>query len=203
MKLVESISDEIVPKILVENKINENVAETAKKRKLSNDTCLSDEIQNENQVKKKKINKWSNKEILCLVYLVNRVGRLWVDILSSYEQYFENRTAQDLCNKYVKLERDPLVLDQFKRDAELLLKDEIKEFSKKTVTGKYDKWEDDEVVCLIRGVNMYGRNWVSILNEYKNKFKKHRDTKGLHSKYKYLENNQDSFDYFKKMAGIE
>jgi hypothetical protein len=25
----------------------------------------------------------------------------------------------------------------------------------------------------------------------------------LHSKYKYLENNQDSFEYFKKMAGIE
>ena len=184
-----------------ENEISKN-ENADRKRKLSNDTCSSDELneQKENQVKKKKMNRWSSKETLYLVYLVHKVGRSWVEILSNYEKYFENRTAQDLCNKYVKLEKDTLLLEQLRKKGEILLKDEIKELAKKTIN--YGKWDDDEVICLIKGVELFGRNWNFILNEYKNKFKQHRECKGLHSKYKCLENNKESLEYFKKLAGI-
>ena len=187
--------------------------ESAKKRKNTetfnssndelNNSLALDEKRKENEMsfrKKKKVNKWSTKETLYLVYFVHLMGRSWVEIFLKYEKYFENRTAQDLCNKYVKLEKDVVLLEEYKEQAELLLGDEI-EISEKKLT-KYDKWDDDEVTSLLQGVEKYGRNWVCILEVYKNNFKKHRDAKGLHSKYKSLEKNRESFLSFKRKAGI-
>ena len=169
----------------------------------SNNSFSLHERRKENEMSfrmKKRVNKWSTNEVLHLVYFVQLMGRSWVEIFLKYEKYFENRTAQDLCNKYVKLEKDGVLLQQYKEQAELLLIDEI-EINEKKLT-KYDKWDDDEVTSLLQGVEKYGRNWVCILGIYKNNFKKHRDAKGLHNKYRSLEQNRENFLKFKKKAGI-
>ena len=178
-----------------------------KKRKTEEELSIShqkkcessdDEDEKENGIQQHKRKNWSDEEILYLVHFVETFGRSWVEIATNYEKYFNSRNAQDLSNKYVKLEKNVATLEHFKKQSELIKDVEKKSFEK----PKYDKWDDEETIYLVHGVEKLGRNWVDILGRYKNHFKKQRDAKGLHSKYKSLENNKECLEYFMKKAAL-
>ena len=47
--------------------------------------------------------KWTEKEVLTLLYLVHNLGKSWREMQINYAEHFQNRTQVDLRSKYSRL----------------------------------------------------------------------------------------------------
>ena len=60
--------------------------------------------------------KWNDEESLYLVLGVERFGRNWSRILQHFRKFFkDNRDSNDLCCKYMRLERNPTNMSELKK----------------------------------------------------------------------------------------
>ena len=96
---------------------------------------------------RKKAIDWTEKETLNLVYLVEKVGRAWNEISTNYKEFFQERKAKDLINKYDHLEKTNGKLTELKEQARAIMS---KESGSKVLIPvekqKYIRWNDLEKV---------------------------------------------------------
>ena len=92
----------------------ENLKE--KSKNLNESDFMLDKI-----IEKKMYVRWDDEEITYLVHGVETLGKNWVSILTTFKAHFkEDRSGQDLCDKYRKIERNFESLEHFKRLSKLL-----------------------------------------------------------------------------------
>jgi hypothetical protein len=69
-----------------------------------------------------KMKKWSEKENIILVYLVDNLAKKWTEIYSDYKIHFNNRTLQSIRKQYFRLSSSGRTAD-LKNKYDLIIKD--------------------------------------------------------------------------------
>ena len=74
---------------------------------------------------------FSEREVLVLLFLVNKIGTQWNKIEKYYRSYFQNRKSRDLSSKYFKLKKNRVNYENLMNRAKLINDIEILEINQK------------------------------------------------------------------------
>jgi len=74
---------------------------------------------------------FSEREVLVLLFLVNKIGTQWNKIEKYNRSYFQNRKSRDLSSKYFKLKKNRVNYENLMNRAKLINDIEILEINQK------------------------------------------------------------------------
>jgi hypothetical protein len=74
---------------------------------------------------------FSEREVLVLLFLINKIGTQWNKIEKYYRSYFQNRKSWDLSSKYFKLKKNRDNYENLMNRAKLINDIEILEINQK------------------------------------------------------------------------
>ena len=148
-------------------------------------------------------NSWTEVDSVCLLFIVNNVGRKWKLIADNYKSHLKNKNEDFFNHKYWNLKKIKFILfEKLKEKAKLVKDVEILMNHKYNLTVSRLRWSTDELIYFVHGVSKYGFKWKLLLKEYKTHFHESRTIEDLRFKYSALKRNPKKLLYFEQKASL-
>ena len=146
---------------------------------------------------------WTKREILRLIFIVNKVNRCWKMIARKYKRYFKNKSARILSKKYFELKKNKSLFQNLEEKSKQVKDVKILEYYKSTIDrSTLTRWSENEIIYLIGGAAKYDQNFEDLFKNYRNRFHESRTLGSLKSKYNLLIKTPRKILYFQQKASL-
>ena len=157
----------------------------------------SEKYENSENLNKKKTRKlYNKKEILNLIYMVEKEGKDFCKIATKFKEYFRNRNCNSLEKKYKRLESDSFNFRRYKKEVKL------RKIKKIDSIYNEQQWTYEEHLYLMSGISKFGKKWNKILEIYGHHFNKILKSVDLQFKYRELRKDPTKYENLMKDAKL-